>query len=103
MILNDDNIREREKQLDLINSIPNVSNKIDMENLKQLTNHEMEEYEKRHLQELTEQTEKMDHNEQYAVARGLNPFIMIDVVKEMMYRQNEHLRKIEGVLNNEDN
>ena len=103
MILNDENIREREKQLDLINSIPNVSNKIDMENLKQLTNHEMEEYEKRHLQELTDQTEKMDANEQYAVARGLNPFIMIDVVKEMMYRQNEHLRKIEGVLNNEDN
>jgi hypothetical protein len=103
MILNEENIKEREMQLDVISSVPNISNKIDMENLKQITNHEMEEYEKRHLQELTEQTEKMDNNEQYAVARGLNPFIMIDVVKEMMYRQNEHLRKIEGVLKNDDN
>lgn len=98
MILN-----ENSEGLGLIDHKQNISNKIDMVELKQITNREMEEYEKRHLQELTEQTEKMDNNEQYAVARGLNPFIMIDVVKEMMYRQNEHLKKIEGVLKNEEN
>ena len=98
MILN-----ENSEGLDLIDHKQNISNKIDMVELKQITNREMEEYEKRHLQELTVQTEKMDNNEQYAVARGLNPFIMIDVVKEMMYRQNEHLKKIEGVLKSDDN
>ena len=95
-------LNENSEGLDLIDHKQNISNKIDMVELKKITNHEMEEYEKRHLQELTEQTEKMDGNEQYAVARGLNPFIMIDVVKEMMYRQNEHLRKIEGVLKSDE-
>ena len=46
--------------------------------------------------ELVRMAESLSYDEQHAVAMGLNPFIMIDAVRELMYEQNEYLRSLEN-------
>ena len=86
---------EYRMKLDLINSIP--SNKFDTENLNGLSDDAMRDFEKRHLQELTDQTMKMDPDEQIAVAAGLNIAVLHNAMGEYIKRQELKAAKLDEV------
>ena len=84
---------EYQRKLDLINSIP--SNKVDSENLNRYSVEDMKDFEKRHLQELTDQTMKMDADEQMAVAAGLNVAVLFNALGDYIKRQELKAAKID--------
>ena len=84
---------EYKQRLELINAIP--SNKFDAENLNRLSAEDMRDFEKRHLQELTDQTLKMDADEQAAVAAGLNIAILHNAIGDYIKRQELKAAKID--------
>ena len=69
MILNDENIAERQKQLDVINSIP--SNKIDDDPMKRYSEQDMNEFNAKHLRDLRDQVMAYDEQELQVVAEAL--------------------------------
>lgn len=84
---------EYKQRLELINSIP--SNKIDADNLNKYSVEDMRDFEKRHLQELTDQALKMDPEEQMATARGLNIAVLHNAIGEYITRQELKAAKID--------
>ena len=84
---------EYNKRLELINSIP--SNKVDSDNLNRYSAEDMRDFEKRHLQELTDQALKMDPEEQMATARGLNIAVLHNAIGEYITRQELKAAKID--------
>ncbi len=84
---------EYQRRLELINMIP--SNKFDKENLSSLSDDAMRDFEKRHLQELTDQTMKMDEDEQVAVAAGLNIAVLHNAIGEYIKRQELKAAKLD--------
>lgn len=84
---------EYKKRLELINAIP--SNKIDSDNLNRYSAEDMRDFEKRHLQELTDQALKMDPEEQMATARGLNIAVLHNAIGEYITRQELKAQKID--------
>lgn len=84
---------EYRRRLELINMIP--SNKFDSENLNAIPDDAMRDFEKRHLQELTDQTMKMDADEQVAVAAGLNIAVLYNAIGEYIKRQELKAAKID--------
>lgn len=84
---------EYQRRLELINSIP--SNKIDSDNLNKYSAEDMRDFEKRHLQELTDQTMKMDPAEQEAVAAGLNIAILFNALGDYIKRQELKAAKLD--------
>ena len=83
--------RERDRQLDLINMVP--SNKFDVPNYNNLSQEQMDEFEKRHLQELADQTRKYDINEQQVVAENLDPFILYNALGDWMTSAREMMER----------
>lgn len=84
---------EYKKRLELINMIP--SNKFDDVDLSKLPDQTMRDFEKRHLQELTDQTMKMDADEQMAVAAGLNIAVLHNAIGEYIKRQELKAAKLD--------
>lgn len=84
---------EYQRRLDLINMIP--SNKFDSENLNNIPDEAMRDFEKRHLQELTDQTMKMDPDEQAAVAAGIHIAILHNAMGEYIKRQELKAAKLD--------
>lgn len=84
---------EYRRRLELINTIP--SNKFDSENLNNIPDEAMRDFEKRHLQELTDQTMKMDQDEQIAVAAGLNIAVLHNAIGEYIKRQELKAAKLD--------
>ena len=69
MILNDENIAERQRQLDVINAIP--SNKIDDDPLKIYSEQDMDEFNAKHLRDLRDQVLAYDEQELKCVAEAV--------------------------------
>lgn len=84
---NDEEIRDYKDRIDVISNIP--SNKIDVPNLNNLTDEQMEEFERRHLLELAEQVKRYDFNEQQVVAENLDPFILYNALGQWMTAARE--------------
>lgn len=91
MIFDEDGRRDYGKKLDVISMIP--SSKIDEPNLNRITDDKMEEFEKRHLQELAEQTRNYDVNEQQVVAENIDPFILYNVLGQWMTEARKALER----------
>ena len=77
----------------MIQAVP--SNKVDEENLDRYSEQDMRDFEKRHLQELTDQTMKMDPEEQTAVAAGLNVAVLFNALGDYIKRQELKAAKID--------
>ena len=73
------------KKLEMIAAIP--SNKVDEVNLKNISDENMRDFEKRHLRELTEQAANMDPDEQIATAAGLRIEVLFNAVGDYIKRQ----------------
>ena len=90
---------EYKRRLEVIQMIPSEmtipSNKIDAVDLSGLSAEDMLDYEKRHLQELTDMVLKMDDAEQEAVARGLKIAVLHNAVGDYIKRQELKERKHE--------
>ena len=90
---------EYKRRLEVIQTIPSdmtiPSNKIDAVDLSGLSPEDMLDYEKRHLQELTDMALKMDPAEQEATARGLNIAVLFNAIGEYIKRQELKERKHE--------
>lgn len=84
---------EYKRRIELINSIP--SNKVDADNLNKYSVEDMRDFEKRHLQELTDQAMKMDPEEQMATARGLKIEVLHNAIGEYITRQELKAAKID--------
>ena len=84
---------EYQRKLEVIQAIP--SNKVDPENLNRYSEQDMRDFEKRHLQELTDQTMKMDPDEQMAVAAGLNIAVLHNAIGEYIKRQELKAAKLD--------
>lgn len=84
---------EYRRRLEVIQAVP--SNKVDEENLDRYSEQDMRDFEKRHLQELTDQTMKMDPEEQTAVAAGLNIAILFNALGDYIKRQELKAAKID--------
>lgn len=84
---------EYRRQIELIQSVP--SNKIDADNLNKYSAEDMRDFEKRHLQELTDQALKMDPEEQEATARGLNIAVLHNAIGEYIKRQELKAAKLD--------
>ena len=82
-------LEEYGRQLDIISGIP--SSKFDEPNLNRLTDDKMEEFEKRHLQELADQTRNYDMHEQQVVAECLDPFILYNALGKWLSEAREAL------------
>ena len=82
MILNEENLANYRRQLDIIGEIP--SNKFDVPDFSALSDGDMDEFERRHLNELAEQTRNYDVREQMIVAENLDPFICFNAVGKWM-------------------
>lgn len=90
---------EYQRRLELINSIP--SNKVDAENLNKYSAQDMKDFEKRHLQELVDQTTRMDADEQMAVAQALNPVILYNALGEHIEKMQQQVRNIKQTISEE--
>ena len=82
-----------QKRLDMIAAIP--SSKVDEVNLKNISEDDMREIEKRHLRELTEQAANMDPDEQIATAAGLRIEVLFNAVGDYIKRQELKAAKID--------
>ena len=69
MLLNEENIAERQRQLDVINAIP--SNKIDEDPLKRYSEQDMDEFNAKHLRDLRDQVLAYDEQELQCVAEAV--------------------------------
>lgn len=69
MLLNEENIAERQRQLDVINAIP--SNKIDDDPLKIYSEQDMDEFNAKHLRDLRDQVLAYDEQELQCVAEAV--------------------------------
>ena len=74
-----------QQKLDMIAAIP--SSKFDDVNLKNISDEDMRDIERRHLRELTEQAANMDPDEQIATAAGLNIAVLHNAIGEYIKRQ----------------
>lgn len=90
---------EYKRRLEVIKTIPSEatipSNKIDAVDLSGLSPEDMLDYEKRHLQELTDMALKMDPAEQEATARGLHIAVLFNAIGDYIKRQELKERKHE--------
>lgn len=94
MLLTDENIEERERQLDVITDIPDL--------LQNVSNEDMLDFEQRHLKELAEQTRRYDEKEQQVVAENLDPFICFNAVGKWMNDIRNQLEAAKQVFSEED-
>lgn len=94
MLLNEENLIEREKQLEMINEIPDLLTNISTE--------DMLDFEQRHLRELAEQTRRYDENEQRVVAENLDPFICFNAVGKWMNDIREQMEAAKQVFSDEE-
>lgn len=69
MVLNEANIAERDRQIDVINAIP--SNKVDEDPLKNLSEQDMSEFNAKHLRDLRDQVLAYDEEELRVVAEAV--------------------------------
>lgn len=90
MILNEENLIERERQLDVITEIPDL--------LANVSTEDMLDFEQRHLKELAEQTRRYDENEQRVVAENLDPFICFNAVGKWMNEIREQMEAAKQVF-----
>lgn len=84
---------EYKRRLEVIQAIP--SGKVDEVDYNQYTEADMRDFEVRHLQELTDQAQRMDEQEQQATARGLKIEVLIGAVWEYIQRQELKQAKLE--------
>ena len=84
---------EYQRKLEVISMVP--SNKFDSENLNNIPDDAMRDFERRHLQELTDQAMKMDPDEQAATARGLNIAVLHNAIGEYISRQELKAAKLD--------
>ena len=84
---------EYHRRLEVIQAIP--SNKFDKENLNNIPDDAMRDFEVRHLQELTDQAQKMDADEQMATAKGLKIKVLHNAIGEYIKRQELKAAKID--------
>ena len=101
MIMNEENIANHMRQLDIIGQIP--SNKFDVPDLSGLTSEDMLDSERRHLNELAEQTRRYDETEQQVVAENLDPFICFNAVGKWMNDIRNQLEAAKQVFSEEEN
>lgn len=94
MILNEENLIERERQLDVITEIPDL--------LANVSTEDMLDFEQRHLKELAEQTRRYDENEQQVVAENLDPFICFNAVGKWMNDIRNQLEAAKQVFSEEE-
>lgn len=98
MILNDENIAERQRQLDVINSIP--SNKIDDDPMKRYSEQDMNEFNAKHLRDLRDQVMAYDEQELQVVAEALiergwtYAYNALGEYVDRLYRQKEATKVI---------
>ena len=89
---------EYRRRIEMLQTVPDhLSNKVDAENMAQYSDADMREFEVRHLQELTDQTMKMDPFEQAAVARGLKIDVIYTVLGEYINRAEEQAKAIKQI------
>lgn len=89
---------EYRRRIEMLQTVPDhLSNKVDADNLEQFSQADMREFEVRHLQELTDQTMKMDEYEQMAVARGLKINIIYTAIGEYINRAEEQAAAIKQI------
>jgi hypothetical protein len=69
MILNDENISEKRRQLDVINAIPSA--KFDADPLKNISDQDMDEFNAKHLRDLHDQVMAYDEQELECVAEAI--------------------------------
>ena len=69
MILNDESIAERQRQLDVINAIPSA--KFDSDPLKNISDQDMDEFNAKHLRDLHDQVMAYDEQELECVAEAI--------------------------------
>lgn len=79
------------------------SNKFDVPNFSELTSEDMLDFEKRHLNDLAEQTRRYDEVEQKVVAENLDPFICFNAVGKWMNDIRNQLQAAKQVFSEEDN
>lgn len=94
MLLNEENITERNRQLEMINSIPDLLTNVSTE--------DMLDFEQRHLRELAEQTRRYDEKEQQVVAENLDPFICFNAVGKWMNEIRNQVAKANELFNGEE-
>ena len=95
MKYNDPEYRQR---IEMLQGIPDhISNKVDADNLDNLSDADMREFEVRHLLELTDQTMKMDEFEQMAVARGLKINIIYAALMEYIDKAEETMAALNQI------
>ena len=94
MIINEENIRERERQLDIITEVPDM--------LQNVSTEDMLDFEQRHLKELAEQTRRYDENEQRVVAENLDPFICFNAVGKWMNDIRNQIEMAKQVFSEEE-
>ena len=78
------------------------SNKFDVPNFSELTSEDMLDFEKRHLNDLAEQTRRYDEVEQKVVAENLDPFICFNAVGKWMNDIRNQLQMAKQVFSEED-
>ena len=89
---------EYRRRIEMLSGIPNqLSNKTDEVDLSRLSEADMREFEVRHLQELMDQTQKMDDFEQLAVARGLKIGVLYAVLGEYINKAEEQSAAIKQI------
>lgn len=94
MIINEENLIERQKQLDIITEVPDL--------LKNVSTEDMLDFEQRHLKELAEQTRRYDENEQRVVAENLDPFICFNAVGKWMNDIRNQIEMAKQVFSEEE-
>lgn len=98
MILNEESVAERQRQLDVINMIP--SNKIDEDPLKHLSEEDMDAFNEKHLRDLREQVMGYDEQELAVVAEAITErgwtftYNAIGEYMDRLYRQREATKVI---------
>ena len=94
MIINEENLIERQKQLDIITEVPDL--------LQNVSTEDMLDFEQRHLKELAEQTRRYDENEQRVVAENLDPFICFNAVGKWMNDIRNQIEMAKQVFSEEE-
>lgn len=89
---------EYRRRIEMLQTVPDhLSNKVDEDDLSYLSQADMREFEVRHLQELTDQTMKMDPFEQAAVAKGLHISVIVNALIDYINRAEEQAKAIKQI------
>ena len=89
---------EYRRRIEMLSGIPDrLTNKVDTDNMDDYSEADMREFEVRHLQELMDQTQKMDDFEQLAVARGLKIGVLYAVLGEYINKAEEQSAAIKQI------